>query len=156
MGSLLTPERVTLLGRKSVNPPSRRCTSFPCLTPWSHTIFNLCITGGRCVRAGNAAGDSFAPVATAAHSSATEGCISSLQKCITQNFLFVRLNFVLTDIISISEEWEIICLPFFFFFFTVEEDSCILNLSFLIAVLITPVFCGTFYFNTQNCRDWIS
>lgn len=152
------PEWVMLLWRKSVNVPSLKCSSFPCLTLWSHTIFNLCITGGSCVRANNAAEDSFAPAATAIHSSAMEGCISSVQKCISQNLFFVRLNFVLTDIISISEEWEIFYLSFFFLFLPSRGGLlCVLNLYFLIAVVITSIFCGAFCFqHSENYRDWIS
>lgn len=85
--------------------------------------------------------------ATTIRSSATKGCISCVQKCVTPNLYFVRVNLVLTDIISISQG----CLFGFWIFFFLPsrgELLCVLNLPFLIAVLITPVFCGAFYFST--------
>lgn len=53
--------------------------------------------------------------------------------------------------ISISEEWELsrsFSVPF-----QIEQDSSVLNLSFLVAVLITLVFCGAFYFNSLRTAE---
>lgn len=62
---------------------------------------------------------------------------------------FVRLNFVLTDKVNISEELEFFFACFFIFFISLPSRGRPLfrpvsDLSFLIAVLITPVFCGIF------------
>lgn len=96
--------------------PSLRCSSFPCLILRGHTVCNLRVKEERCVTAGGVAEDTFARAATTLHS--VEEPISSVQKCITPNHFFVRLNFVLTDTVNISEELEFFCLLFYFFPFS--------------------------------------
>lgn len=74
-------------------------------------------------------GDTFVPATTTLHS--LEEPISSVQKHITPNHFSVRLNFVLTDTVNISEELEFFCLWFFFFIsflFLVGEDSSVFQI----------------------------
>lgn len=72
------------------------------------------------------------------------------------NVFFLRLNFVLTRIINISEEWK----PFLSPFFSPSSRQRITPLYyksfFLITFLIAHIFCGVFDFSTELCRHWIS
>lgn len=77
------------------------------------------------------AGDTFGPDTTSLHPvKEPKEPISSVWKHITPNRFFVRLNFVLTDIVNILEELDFFCLlfNFFSFLFSVGEDSSVLQI----------------------------
>lgn len=148
MGNLLTPECVILLWRRSVSVPSLRCSSFPCLILWGHTVCNLRVKGERCVTAGSVARRHLCPCCN--HSSFCGRTYFFCSEMHYSKSFLCKTEFCAYWYSQYFRGIGIFLLAFLFFsfLFPVGEDFSVFQISFLIVGLITPVFCGAFYFNT--------